>query len=88
MPPFMSVLQPSQEESQVESMGGCWMKEAIRNGSFPTLEQLHVSFNHALGDGVVMAVMAGLEGGGCPHLKNPLGDKGRHEPTQGSQALA
>lgn len=45
---------------------GTVLREAMEAGALPKLEKLEVIFDEGGGE---VAVMAGLDAGGCPHLK-------------------
>ena len=65
---------------------GQLLGEIIGGGSLPKLEELDLGWNESLGGGVV-PIMAGLEGGGCRHLKG-LDIAGVGMGPQGGHALA
>ena len=54
----------------MEQEHGRVLGEAIGGGALPKLEDLSIAQNKSLGDNGVVPIMAGLEGGGCRHLKD------------------
>lgn len=73
--------------THLDAEHGRMLGEAIGQGSFSRLEELKLGSNSSLGDEGVVPIMAGLEGGGCPHLRELLLDSTGMGP-QGGHALS